>query len=98
MACIYSGMQILSYYAAFSFIYSPWNSSIYKSNLTCMYITHHWNDDLKKMIEQGGTNHKFKYIDGCACKMAQMKIIWPGLFWLDQNCRSSYGKIDFYLE
>ena len=40
-----------------------------------MYITHHWNDDLKKMIEQGGTNHKFKYIDGCACKMAQMKII-----------------------
>ena len=60
--------------------------------------TRHWNDDLKQIIEQGGTNHKFKYIDGCAYKMAQIKIICPVLFWLDQNCRFSYSKIDFYLE
>ena len=38
-------------------------------------LTPQWNDDLKKINVQGGSDHKFKQMDGCACKMAQMKII-----------------------
>ena len=42
--------------------------------------TPHWNDDLKKIIEQGGTNHKFKWIDGCACKMTRAFLIGSKLW------------------